>query len=44
MAIQVPTTEFKYNGKIFQLLVVVTTAPDNTLPVIDAEDKDNIKA
>lgn len=37
MSIQIPTTEFKYDGKIFQLVVSIGTAEDILLPV-DFED------
>lgn len=33
MSIQIPTTEFKYEGKIYQLLVSVGTVDDILLPV-----------
>lgn len=33
MSVQIPTTEFKYDGKIFQLCVSIGTTDDILLPV-----------
>lgn len=39
MAIQIPNTEFYYNGKLFNLVVSIGTVEDPVLPVDFEEDK-----
>lgn len=39
MALQIPTTEFYYDGKLFNLVVSIGTVDDPVLPVDAEEDK-----